>query len=94
MAATRRTLAAGRLSLGLVVTMNGRAAAASAADIDRKATLALEGLYARNAVAKTLGETAKAVLVFPDIVKDTQAPNLIGAAPGHSESQGPCGVRC
>ena len=48
---------------------SGRAAAASAADIERKATAALESLCARNAVAKMLGETAKAVLVFPDIVK-------------------------
>ncbi len=46
-----------------------RAAAASAAEIDRKVELALQALYARDKVAKSLGETATAVLVFPDIVK-------------------------
>lgn len=57
------------LAGGGVLTSAGRAAAASAADIDREATLALGSLYSRNAIAKMLAETAKGVLVFPDIVK-------------------------
>lgn len=43
--------------------------AASAADIDRDAKNALEKLYAKSSSAKTLGEKAKGILVFPSIVK-------------------------
>jgi lipid-binding SYLF domain-containing protein len=45
------------------------ASAASAAEIDRKASAALKALHARAPHAKTLGEKAKGVLIFPDIVK-------------------------
>jgi len=45
------------------------AGAASAADIDRDAKNALEKLYAKSSSAKTLGEKAKGILVFPSIVK-------------------------
>ena len=50
------------------------------AEIDRKVALSLDTLYARNAVAKTLAETAKGVLVFPDIV---EGGLLIGGQFGH-----------
>ena len=43
--------------------------AASASEIDAKARMALDRLYAKNAVAKTLAETAIGILVFPDVVK-------------------------
>lgn len=43
--------------------------AASAAEIDREVTTALTNLYAQSDAAKTLGETAKGILVFPNIVK-------------------------
>jgi len=43
--------------------------AASAAEINRDAKSALEKLYAKSATAKVLGEKAKAILVFPGIVK-------------------------
>jgi len=45
------------------------ARAASAADIDRDVTVALENLYANSPEAKMLGAEAKGVLVFPHIVK-------------------------
>lgn len=45
------------------------AAAASAEQIDRDAKKALETLYAKSPSAKTMGEKAIAVLVFPGIVK-------------------------
>jgi len=43
--------------------------AASADDIDAEARIALEKLYAKSTAAKTLGEKAKGILVFPSIVK-------------------------
>jgi lipid-binding SYLF domain-containing protein len=45
------------------------AGAASAAEIDRKARGALAELYEKTPAAETLRSRAKAVLVFPDIVK-------------------------
>ncbi|MCM0614111.1 twin-arginine translocation pathway signal protein [Marinobacter sediminum] len=45
------------------------AVAATAEDLHRDARQALETLYGTNAVAKTLSDGAKAVLVFPNIVK-------------------------
>jgi len=45
------------------------AAAGSAAEIDRDVKIALENLYAQSPVARTLGNKAKGVLVFPGIVK-------------------------
>ena len=46
-----------------------RAVAASASEIDRKVTATLSSLYKSTPEAKTLGERAKAILVFPKIVK-------------------------
>ena len=45
------------------------AAAASAAEINRDVKSALEKLYAKSSSAKTLGEKAKGILVFPGIIK-------------------------
>ena len=45
------------------------ALAASAAEINRDVTAALEQLYASNPTAKVIGEKAVAVLVFPKITK-------------------------
>jgi len=45
------------------------AGAASAAEINRDVKNALEKLYAKSSSAKTLGEKAKGILVFPSIVK-------------------------
>jgi lipid-binding SYLF domain-containing protein len=45
------------------------ARAASAAEISRDAQSALKTLYVQSAAARTLGEKAKGILVFPGIVK-------------------------
>ena len=45
------------------------AAAASAAEINSDVKSALQTLYAKSSSAKTLGEKAKGILVFPGIVK-------------------------
>lgn len=45
------------------------ARAATAAEINRDVKSALENLYAKSSAAKTLGEKAKGILVFPGIVK-------------------------
>ena len=46
-----------------------QSAAATAAEINRDAKSALEKLYAKSPKAKTLGEKAKGILVFPSITK-------------------------
>ena len=45
------------------------ALAASAAELDRDSKAALAALYAKQSAAKLLGGKAKAVLVFPEMVK-------------------------
>jgi len=45
------------------------AQAGTAREIDSKVTAALKSLYAKNAGAKALGQKARGVLVFPNIVK-------------------------
>ncbi len=53
----------------VALTTPDRAAAASAAEIDRDAQKALENLYAKSPSAKTMSEKAAGILVFPGIVK-------------------------
>jgi lipid-binding SYLF domain-containing protein len=53
---------------GMLVSPNS-ARAASAAEIDRDVTIALQKLYAKSPAAKAIGEKANGVLVFPGIVK-------------------------
>jgi lipid-binding SYLF domain-containing protein len=62
----RLLLAAGALSLGPIAT---GAHASSAREIDGDARRALQRLYGSTPSAKVLGDKAKAVLVFPSIVK-------------------------
>ena len=68
----RRTLhnlllvAAAILSLGAI---SSQANAASAEDLNRDAAQALQTLYKTNPVAESLSKSARAVLVFPKIVK-------------------------
>lgn len=50
-------------------TLPRSAAAASASEIDRDAAAALAELYATQPAAKMLGERARAILVFPTMVK-------------------------
>ena len=56
------------LAVGSLISPNP-AGAASAAEINRDVKIALEKLYAKSPSAKTLGEKAKGILVFPGIVK-------------------------
>jgi lipid-binding SYLF domain-containing protein len=57
--------------LGAIVALMGaaHATAASREELDRDGTHALESLVANNTSARLLDENAKAVLVFPNIVK-------------------------
>jgi lipid-binding SYLF domain-containing protein len=57
------------LALGAITLLPSPGRAASAAQITRNAKAALSSLYAGNAAARTVGSKAKAVLVFPNIVK-------------------------
>ena len=74
----KRRVNFGRLLLAVVAMLiavvltnvcPGSALAASAKEIDNKATQALTTLYRANPKAKTLAAKAKAVLIFPNIVK-------------------------
>ena len=56
------------IAVATVVSPNP-ATAATAAEINRDVKSALEKLYAKSSSAKTLGEKAKGILVFPGIVK-------------------------
>ncbi len=66
--ATRVRLAAG-LAVALAWLSATAAWAASAREIDRDATAALENLYQSTPGAKTLGERSRGILIFPSIVK-------------------------
>ncbi len=58
------------LALGVALLITPKLTeAATAAEIDRDAKIALQNLYAKTPAAKTLGEKAQAILVFPGIVK-------------------------
>jgi len=57
------------LALAALVLSGNSALAASAAEIDRDVTTALQTLYANTPGAKDLGNQAKGILVFPNIVK-------------------------
>src|SRR5215207_6950857 len=58
------------LLAAIVATVSAPLAlAASGQELERDAAHALQSLYANNTVARLLGQKAKAVLVFPNIVK-------------------------
>jgi lipid-binding SYLF domain-containing protein len=56
-------------TVGPFIHPNPAAAAASSTKINRDAKSVLEKLYAQSPQARTLGEKAKGILVFPKIVK-------------------------
>jgi lipid-binding SYLF domain-containing protein len=56
-------------AFGLVAFLHGAAEAATAKELDRDGRQALAKLYKNNAVAESISQKAKAVLVFPNIVK-------------------------
>lgn len=66
--AIHRLLLAGASAL-VLLALGSQAQAATAEDLDKDAAQTLQGLYRGNATAETLGRQAKAILVFPKIVK-------------------------
>ena len=56
------------VSIATVNVMNS-AVAATAEDLDNDSRQALQTLYKTEPVAETLSQTAKAILVFPNVVK-------------------------
>jgi lipid-binding SYLF domain-containing protein len=66
-------------ALGIILTPSPHVRAASAAEMNQKANQALNDLYARSAAARNVGHHAKAVLVFPEILK---AGFIVGAQHG------------
>jgi len=69
MISTRRSFLLLSASAGLVTAGSGRARAASARVLAQNGQRALNLLYAENAKARELGRRAKAILVFPRIIK-------------------------
>jgi lipid-binding SYLF domain-containing protein len=72
MKSNRRTLvafAAAGVASCLLGTLSVRAGAATAEDLDRGAAQALKALYKTSSVAADISKHARAVLVFPNIVK-------------------------
>jgi lipid-binding SYLF domain-containing protein len=67
---TRRGLLFGTFAISLGLALSpGEAAAASARQIDQRASSALRALYAREPKARTLAEKAQGILIFPRIYK-------------------------
>lgn len=64
------------------MSMMNQASAATAEDLDKDSLQALQTLYDTQPVAKTLSSSAKAVLVFPNIVK---AGLVFGGSYGEGE---------
>jgi lipid-binding SYLF domain-containing protein len=64
------------------ISMLNQAGAATAEDLDRDSRQALQMLYKAEPVAETLSHTAKAVIVFPDIIK---AGLVFGGSYGEGE---------
>jgi lipid-binding SYLF domain-containing protein len=66
----------------MLISVMNQASAATAEDLDRDSRQALQTLYKTEPVAKTLSRKAKAVLVFPNIVK---AGLVFGGSYGEGE---------
>ena len=62
--------------LGAIITPVSHVRAATAAEMNQKASRVLHNLYARSPAARHVGEHARAVLVFPEILK---AGFIVGA---------------
>ena len=80
----RSTLLALMLATASIVSMSvmHQASAATAEDLDKDSQQALQTLYKLQPVAETLSRTAKAVLVFPNMVK---AGLVFGGSYGEGE---------
>jgi len=66
--ALQKFLLAAAAALSLI-SISSQAVAATAEDLNKDAAQALQTLYKSNPVAENLAKTAKAVLIFPKIVK-------------------------
>ncbi len=75
----RHRFAATVLATAMLVLDAGAAHAASARELDEKASVALEALYESTPGARELARHAKAILVFPQILK---AGFIVGAQGG------------
>jgi len=81
MTITRRDAMAGFISAaGLTLALVEPASAASASDLIRSSDAALANLYANQPKARLLRSRAKAILIFPSIVK---AGFIVGAQSGN-----------
>jgi lipid-binding SYLF domain-containing protein len=72
MMSTRRMFhraAVAALAVSILSTLGGNAFAASAQDLERDAAQALATLYKNRPVAEAVSRKAKAILVFPKIIK-------------------------
>lgn len=69
------------VAIGSMAALN-QAGAATAEDLDKDSQQALQMLYAAEPVAETLSRTAKAVLVFPNMIK---AGLVFGGSYGEGE---------
>lgn len=80
----RKILMAAALATTAITTLGAfqNANAATAADLDTSSNQALEALYKTNPTAAALGQQAKAILIFPNIVK---AGLVFGGAYGEGE---------
>jgi lipid-binding SYLF domain-containing protein len=80
----RRNLVAFTLATASIASLGviGQASAATAEDLDRDSQQALHHLYQVEPVAQTLSHSAKAILVFPNMVK---AGLVFGGAYGEGE---------
>ena len=80
----RSNLLALMLAAAAIVSMGvmNQASAATAEDLDKDSRQALQTLYKTEPVAETLSRTAKAVLVFPNIIK---AGLVFGGSYGEGE---------
>jgi lipid-binding SYLF domain-containing protein len=66
----------------VAISVMNQASAATSEDLDKDSRQALQTLYETQPVAKTLSRTAKAVLIFPNIVK---AGLVFGGSYGEGE---------
>ena len=66
----------------MILGMANEAAAATAADLDKDSNQALQDLYKVNPTAKSVSQQAKAILIFPNIVK---AGLIFGGSYGEGE---------
>lgn len=66
----------------MVLGVANQAAAATAQDLDKDSAQALQELYKKNPVAQSVSQQAKAILIFPNIVK---AGLIFGGSYGEGE---------